>query len=108
LYAENQLDAIKEALLNFQQTNDTKAALGVALTYSSGQVCSVMSASLLIQTDTNNSSQSSLGLFIMGPILRKYSMISWQSPLPGGMSQRHHSLTLFRVWALSARMATFG
>ena len=40
-YAEDQLDAIKEALLNFQQKSDTKAALEVSLTYYSGQVCAV-------------------------------------------------------------------
>jgi hypothetical protein len=46
LYAEDQLDAIKEALVEFQQKNDTKAAIDVVLSYSSGQVCSVMTASL--------------------------------------------------------------
>ena len=38
-YAKNQLDEIKEALVKFQQKNDTKAACTVALVYSSGQVC---------------------------------------------------------------------
>jgi len=37
LYAENQLDAIKEALFKFQQENDTKAEVGVSMSYSSGQ-----------------------------------------------------------------------
>jgi hypothetical protein len=49
LYAEDQLDAIKEALVEFQQKNDTKAAIDVVLSYSSGQVCSVMTASLWIK-----------------------------------------------------------
>ena len=40
-YAEDQLDSIKEALLNFQQKSDTKAALEVSLTYYSGQVCAI-------------------------------------------------------------------
>ncbi|KAH9990398.1 FAD-binding domain-containing protein [Russula vinacea] len=37
IYTENQLDAIKTALVNFQQENDTKAEVLVGLTYSSGQ-----------------------------------------------------------------------
>ena len=40
-YAEDQLDAIKEALLNFQQKSDTKTALEISLTYYSGQVCAI-------------------------------------------------------------------
>jgi hypothetical protein len=39
LYAESQLDAIKEALFKFQQKSDTKAAVMVSMTYISGQVC---------------------------------------------------------------------
>jgi hypothetical protein len=39
-YTENQLDAIKEALVNFQQKNDTRAAVLMSLTYSLDQVCS--------------------------------------------------------------------
>ncbi|KAI0303852.1 hypothetical protein BC826DRAFT_1100810 [Russula brevipes] len=41
-YAENQLDAIKKALNNFQQKKDTKAALLVALAYSSNQLTVVV------------------------------------------------------------------
>ncbi|KAF8486369.1 FAD dependent oxidoreductase [Russula ochroleuca] len=37
-YAENQLDAIKGALVDFQQKNDTKAEVIVLLSYSSGQL----------------------------------------------------------------------
>lgn len=37
------MDAIKKALINFQRKKDTKAALLVALAYSSNQVCSVRS-----------------------------------------------------------------
>jgi hypothetical protein len=40
-YTENQLDAIKEALVNFQQKDDTRAAFLMSLTYSLDQVCSV-------------------------------------------------------------------
>jgi hypothetical protein len=47
IYAENQLDAIKEALFKFQQVNDTKAAIEVSLAYTSGQVRTVMTTSLL-------------------------------------------------------------
>jgi hypothetical protein len=39
LYAESQLDAIKEALVKFQQISDTKAAVMISPTYVSGQVC---------------------------------------------------------------------
>jgi hypothetical protein len=46
-YADDQLDAIKEAFSKFQQKNDTKAAVLPFPTYSSGQVCPVMTASLL-------------------------------------------------------------
>ncbi|KAF8492574.1 FAD-binding domain-containing protein [Russula emetica] len=42
-YAENQLDEIKEALVEFQQKNDTKAACVVSLIYSSGQLSVVIS-----------------------------------------------------------------
>ncbi|KAI0291688.1 hypothetical protein BC826DRAFT_1105825 [Russula brevipes] len=38
VYAENQLDAIKEALIKFQQKKDTKADLIVTFFYSSGQL----------------------------------------------------------------------
>lgn len=41
-YAENQLDAIKEALVKFQQKNDTKAEVIVIFTFSSGQVSFVL------------------------------------------------------------------
>ena len=39
-YDESQLDAIKKVLLEYDQ-NDTKAASGASLAYSSGLVCSV-------------------------------------------------------------------
>jgi len=39
LYAESELDAIKEALFKFQQKSDTKAAVMVSPTYVPGQVC---------------------------------------------------------------------
>ena len=53
LYAESQLDAIKDALVTFQQKSDTKAALLVIMGYTSGQVrqCPANSKSLLVQTD---------------------------------------------------------
>ena len=40
-YNESQLDAIKKALFEYDQKNDTKAVTQVYLTYSSDQVCSV-------------------------------------------------------------------
>ena len=48
LYAENQLDSIKKALVNFQQKDDTKAALQLAMVYSSGQVRAIIMVSQLI------------------------------------------------------------
>jgi hypothetical protein len=53
LYAESQLDAIKEALLKFQQKSDTKAEVMVSMAYISGQVCQcpAKAKSLLVQTD---------------------------------------------------------
>ncbi len=47
-YAENELDAIRDALFNFQQQKDTKAAIIVIMTYSSDQVCLVMEEITLI------------------------------------------------------------
>ena len=47
-YSDDQLDAIEEALFKFQQKNDTKAEVGVSLSYSSGQVCTAMTALRLI------------------------------------------------------------
>jgi hypothetical protein len=41
-YADEQLDAVKEALVKFQQKNDTRAAINVILSYSSTEVCSFM------------------------------------------------------------------
>jgi len=53
LYAESQLDAIKSALVKFQQKSDTKAAVVISMTYTSGQVCQcpAKAKSLLVQTD---------------------------------------------------------
>jgi len=39
LFAKSQLDAIKEALFEFQQKTDTKAAIMMPMAYTSGQVC---------------------------------------------------------------------
>jgi hypothetical protein len=51
LYAESQLDTIKEALVKFQQESDTKAAVLISPTYTSGQVCQcpTKAKSLLVQ-----------------------------------------------------------
>lgn len=54
-YTEDQLDAIKNAFVEFQQNNDTKATSAVTLGYSSGQVSLVMETSLLIQPANINS-----------------------------------------------------
>ncbi len=42
VYDESQLDALKKAFFTFDQSSDMKAASGVSLNYSLGQVCSVM------------------------------------------------------------------
>jgi hypothetical protein len=59
-YSDSQLDAVKQAHLNFQQTKDNKAVAIMALVYTtsqpasqpqilaSGQVCSLVATSLLI------------------------------------------------------------
>lgn len=49
LYNESQRDAIKDALVNFQQKKDVKAANSVFTSYASGQVCFIMTTSPLIQ-----------------------------------------------------------
>jgi hypothetical protein len=92
-YTEDQLGAIKDALVKFQQKNDTKAAIMISLAHTSGQVCFIMTTSLLVQPDVKNSSWPLSGIFMMGPLIREYSTISWQSPLPRGMSQQDLSLT---------------
>ena len=53
VYTETQLDAIKDALVKFQQKSDTKAAIVIPVTYTSGQVCQypAKAKSLLAQTD---------------------------------------------------------
>lgn len=107
-YAESQLDAIKEALVNFQQKNDTtKASIGVILTFSSGQVCSVVT-SLLIQSDVIVSFLLPSPFFTMGLLLWAYLMISWPSRLLGGMSQQHHSPTSFKVWVPEPHLTAIG
>ena len=63
-YAGIQLGAIKEALVNFQQKNDAKAAVIVSPTYSLDQVCSVMMASMLIPTDITITAFDSCHLFL--------------------------------------------
>jgi hypothetical protein len=41
VYPESQLQAVKAALVKFQQQNDTKASPALAVTYSGGNVCPV-------------------------------------------------------------------
>ena len=107
VYAEDQLDSMKNALVKFQQKDDPKAAFVLVLTYSSGQVCTVMMASLLIQSKIIGSSLSVLNFFMTRPLLRKYSTISWPSLLTKVISLQDHSLTWFKVWVLN-RLTTFG
>jgi len=99
-YSEGQLDAIKMALLNFQEKSDTKAAVLVFMSYSSGPVSSVMTISQLIEINKINSSWSPSDFFMMRLILPEYSTHSWRSPLSLAMCQQLHSLTSFEVWVL--------
>ena len=108
MYAENQLDAIKEALFKFQQENDTKAEVGVSMSYSSGQVSTVATTLTLIQTDIIDSFLLVSYSFMTRPLVREYLMVYWPSPLSRGMSQRVHSLTFFRLWALWASLPALG
>ena len=107
MYAKNQLNSIKKALSKFQQKDDSKAAFVLVLTYSSGQVCTIMMASLLIQSKINGSSLLVLNFFMTRRILRKYSTISWPFPLSKVISLQDHSLTWFKVWVLR-RLNPFG
>jgi len=47
-YSGNQRDAIKKALVNFQQKRDTKAALILSVAYSSGEVCTIVMTALFL------------------------------------------------------------
>jgi hypothetical protein len=107
-YAEDQLDAVKEALFNFQQKNDTKAANAVSLSYSSGQVCSVLTASLFIQTYLINSLVLLSYCFMTRPLLREYSMISWSSLLPREISQQARSPNMSKKWVLWPSLTVSG
>ena len=77
-YADDQLDAIREALVKFQQKNDTKAEVMVTLPYSSSQVCFVLMALLSVPADIVNSFRLLLFIFMTLPLLsgRQYLMIS--------------------------------
>ena len=85
------------ALLNFQEKDDTKAAVLVFIVYSSSQVSSAMTISLLIETYEINSSRSRSDFIMMRLILTECSANSERSPLPLAKSQQGHSLTLFAV-----------
>jgi len=88
------------ALVNFQEEKDTKAAVLVFMTYSSGQVSSVITISQLIEFNETNSSWSPSYFFMMRLILPEYSTNFWRSPLSLAMCQLVHSLTSFRVRAV--------
>ena len=94
-YAENQLDAIKEALFKFQQENDTKAAVVMTLTYSSGQVGTVMTTLLLIQTNIIEQFIPAAVFFYDAPTPSGVFNDLLAIPLLREMSQQQHSLTLF-------------
>ena len=61
------------ALLNFQEKDDTKAAVLVFIGYSSSQVSSAMTISLLIETYEINSSWSRSDFIMMRLILTECS-----------------------------------
>jgi hypothetical protein len=96
------------ALLNFQEKDDTKAAILVFIVYSSSPVSSVMTISQLIEIDEINSSWSPSDFIMMRLILPEYSTNSWRSPLSLAMCRQVHSLTLFKVWVLWSTIRAFG
>ena len=102
------MDPIKNALLNFQQKDDSKAALVLVLSYSLGQVGIIMMTSLLIQSNIIGSYHVVPNFFMTRPLLRMYLTISWPSPLQNRMSQQDHSPTSFKVLVLHHRLTTFG
>ena len=109
-YADDQLDAIREALVKFQQKNDTKAEVMVTLPYSSSQVCFVLMALLSVPADIVNSFRLLLFIFMTLPLLsgRRYLMISWPFPLPKGKSQQRRSTAYFKVRLLWLGQMVFG
>ena len=109
-YADDQLDAIREALVKFQQKNDTKAEVMVTLPYTSGQVCFVLIALLLVPTDIVNSFMLLSFIFMMLPLLsgRRHLMISWPFPQPREMSQQRHFTAYFKVRLLWLGQTVFG
>jgi hypothetical protein len=107
-YSEDQLDAIKMALLNFQEKNDTKAALLISMAYSSGPVSSVVTISQLIEIDEISSSWSPPHFIMTRLVLPEYLTNSWRSPLSLVMYQQGHSLTIFKVRVLWPNIRAFG
>jgi hypothetical protein len=108
LYSEEQLDAIKMALLNFQVKNDTKAAVLISMAHSSGPVSSIVTITQLIEINEVYSSWSASDSIMMRLILPKYTTNSWRSPLSLAMRRQVHSLTLFKVWVIWSRIRAFG
>lgn len=88
------------ALLNFQEKNDTKAAVLVFMAYSRDQVSFVMTISQLIEISEINSSWSPSDFIMMRLILPEYLTSSWRSPQSPAMRQQVHSLILLEVWNL--------
>jgi hypothetical protein len=97
IYHESQHEAVKEALVKFQQKRDTKAVSSVIPSYISGQVCFVMTTSPFIQINLVHSSSSVSFTSMMHLLHRVYSTNSWRSPLPGGICQQLHSLPLLTI-----------
>ena len=53
-YTEDKLDQVKEALIKFQQNNDTKASMIFSYAYTSGQVRSILSSLCASRTDATD------------------------------------------------------
>ena len=107
-YSEDQLDAIKVALLEFQENKDTKAAILVFMAYSKGPVSSLMTISQLSKTDVINSLWSPSHFIMMRQILPECLTKSWQSPLSMAVYLQGHSMTLLKVWVVWSTLRAFG
>jgi hypothetical protein len=107
-YDESQLSAVKSALVNFQQKNDTKGVVVGFLIYSSGKVCLVMEKSPLIPTDKMDSCQFRSFTFITRRLPLEYSTNSWQYPLLAGMCQHNRTRFWLKVYFLWSTITAFG
>ncbi|KAI0273287.1 hypothetical protein BGY98DRAFT_1099410 [Russula aff. rugulosa BPL654] len=99
-YNESQLDAIKKALFKYDENNDTKAATGVALSYSLGQYALswsiTLSAAILIFYDAPTPSGVFDGLLAIPAISGNVSKTSFSDYVQGvGPLNDYHGHRVF-------------